>query len=143
MTEPITNHPLEGKYIIYKYGLQDYADESWALALYQLNKGKMDSIYFLEGGDQMSAIGEHNIEELLDLMVRKKIKTVYTVFDVKDFFGIPWDFVSLHEQDKEPEEIELWEEWKCLYEEDSEYNLLKEKGIEVVFYSELERMARG
>jgi len=142
MTKSTFTHPLEGQYIIYKYGVQDYADESWALALYQLNNGRMESIYFPDGGDQMSGIGERNIEELVGLMVRKEIKTVYSVFHVEDFFGIPWDWRSLHEQDEKPEVIELWEQWEAITEESYEHARLKEKGIEVIFYNESERKSR-
>jgi hypothetical protein len=131
------NHPLEGKYIIYNYGIQDYEDEGWALALFQLKNGYMNEVYH-PGNHvlQQGAIGEQQTEELLELMKKRKIKKVYSVFSLDNFFGIPSTWISLHEPNEKVEEIELWAEWKSIEKESYEHRILKEEGIEVIFYEE-------
>jgi len=143
MSESSDRHPLEGKYIIFNYGVQDHADEGWALALYKLINDKLEGIYFPEPANSlgdMSSIGDRNIEELIKLMLERGIKKVYSVFHLDDFFGIPFGFVSLHEPDEEPEEVELWSEWKSLSKDGYEHNRLKSEGIDVLFWDEARRV---
>jgi hypothetical protein len=131
------SHPLEGEHIIYNYGVQDSLDEGWALALYKLEDRKLREIY--HPGDrvlQESDIGERQIDELLELMKKREIRKVYSVWHLDDFFGIPFNFISLHEPNEEPEEIEYWAEWKHLEREGREHNNLKRAGIEVIFWEE-------
>ena len=89
--------------------------------------------------DQQSSIGERNIEDLLNLMEKKKIKEVYSVFHLTNFFGIPGDWFSLHEKDDEVDEIEFWAEYKHIDKDGTEHLALKERGIEVKFYEELNK----
>lgn len=130
------NHPLEGQYIIYKYGEQDSMDERWALALFQLKKGKMKEVYNPRDHVMEACVmGEENIEELLQLMEKRGIKKVYSVFHMDDFFGIPANWFSL-EHTTRGKEVEEWAEYESLYRDDEETNLLKERGIAVEFYKE-------
>ena len=130
-------HPLEGKYIIYHYGTQDCVNEGWALALYRLNKGVMREVYHpVDHVLQASNIGERNIDELIQLMKKKRIKREYSVWHLDDFFGIPAQWISLHEEETEPEEIEYWAEWKHVRRNSDEHEKLTENDIEVIFYEE-------
>lgn len=130
-------HPLDGQHIVYYYGTQDCEDEGWALALYKLDGGRMREIYHpVNHVLQPSGIGERNVDELIELMKRKRIEKVYSVRHLNDFFGIPAEWISLHEPGEEPEEVELWAEWKQVEEGGEEHQKLQENGIEVIFYEE-------
>jgi len=83
-----------------------------------------------------SHIGDENIEQLLKLMERQNIKKVYSVFHLDDFFGIPGQWISLHEPGQEPEEIEYWAEWRRIDKGSDEHEILAGRGIEVIFYDE-------
>jgi hypothetical protein len=132
-------HPLEGKYIIYKYGQQDSVGEGWALALFMLKDGKMAEVYhpMNEIWAEACSMGEQNVEELMKLMEKIGIKEVYTVFHIKDFFGIPANWFSLHEKDpKPPKQIEYWAEYQPICKDEYEHQVLAEKGIRLRFYDE-------
>jgi hypothetical protein len=131
---PKLPHPLEGEYIIYNFGEQDHEDEAWALALYQLKNGIMTEIYHPGNHvDCPSEMGARNIEELLRLMEQEKIKKVFSVFHLEDFFGIPskW-FRTDGKQDSG--EVEEWAQYKHLSRDDDYSRLLKDRGIIVEFY---------
>lgn len=80
-------HPLEGEHIIYQYSTQDYAGEGEALALYRLARGCMQELYHpVDHVMQASDIGEQNIDELIELITRRRIKKVYSVWHSNPFF---------------------------------------------------------
>ena len=136
-SRPILNHPLEGKYIIYKYGEQDSVGEGWALALFLLKDGKMAEIYHPMNGlfQEACSMGERQIEGLIKIIQKRGIREVYTVFHIKDFFGIPANWFSLHEKDP-PKEIEYWAEYQPICMDEYEHQVLAEKGIRLRFYNE-------
>lgn len=127
-------HPLEGKYIIYKYGEQDTISEAWALALFRLREGRMENIYHpRDHVMEASDMGERNIAELLNLMKERGINNVFSVFHLEDFFGIPAHWFSL-EHTPQGDEVEEWAEYASLHTDDAETNLLRERGITIEFY---------
>lgn len=126
---------MEGEYIIYEYGTQDYTGEGWALALYKLEGNELQEIYHpVDNESEPSNIGEQNIEELINVMIKKNIRKVYTVFHLQEFYRIPSNWFSLQEQDTE--EIELWAEYKSIEKDGYEHQRLKENGIELLFHEE-------
>ena len=135
--ENLHKHPLEGKYIIYNYGHQDHAGEGWALALFQLKNETMREVYHPANHVmQLSDIGDTQTNELLELMIQKDIRKVYSVWHIRDFFGIPANWFSLHPSGEEIGEVELWAEYQHIEKGGSEHQRLMHNGIEVIFYDE-------
>jgi hypothetical protein len=133
-------HPLEGEYILYEYGEQDYAGEGWGLALFQMVDGKMIELF--NPKDELSFWAEapeleRTIETLMERMRIKGISRVYTVNHTRKWKGIPGEFFSLHEPDTEPDQIELWAEYRAVthWSTEGRYReLLRENNIELREY---------
>ena len=128
--------PSEGDYVIYHYGLQDDADEGWALALYQMRDGRLRGVFHpgdLHLGDNQSTISGEDDKKLFEFLKETGIEQVYSIFHYEDFCGIRHGCLSMHEGE-DPDEIELWQEWKPIYDGRDEHRELQDQGIEVLFY---------
>jgi len=127
-----TKHLLDGQYIVYNYIHNQYDDKQSGLAVYKLQNRKMKEIYRPLNG---LGIIDVTLDEIINLMHKKNIRKVYSVFHLDDFFGIPSTWVDLSER-KEETESNYWCEYKYIEEQSDEHLRLQEKGIEVLFYTE-------
>jgi len=125
-------HPLNGQYIAYIYTHHEYGDEQSRLAVYKLQNKNMKEIYHPLNG---LGIIDVTLDEIINIMHKKKIRKVYSVFHLDDFFGIPAHWIDLSDK-KEETESNYWCEYKRIEEDSDEYPRLKENGIEVLFYEE-------
>jgi hypothetical protein len=141
MSDPITIlHPLEGRYIIYKYGEQDSVDEAWALALFQLKNNKLDEIYHpRDHVFEACSMGRQNLDELVEVMTKHGIKNVVSVYHRDSFFGIPAKWRSLQSV-PEGESVDEWYEFKPLGRyDDQDTAFLQNRGVTVDFYDDTKK----
>mgnify|MGYP006287299559 CR=1 FL=1 len=129
-------HQLEGKYIVYEYGIYDGEYEDWALALYRLRGEDMKEVYHpSDHARRPGAIGEEQKGQLIKLIKRKGINKVYSVNHHRDFFGIPPRCVEIPTD----EGVEMqWEEWVPVREGSHSHRELEGEGIEVAFREEMD-----
>ena len=118
--------------------MQDYSDEYWGLALYRFSGEKLHVVFHpADYGSPITdpQIGDVTNNALIEKMKKDGIREVYTpLHSGRDFYGIPGNWISMHELGSEPEEIELWVEWQPVERDSCEYNLLAENGVTVLFY---------
>ncbi|MDP3955424.1 MAG: hypothetical protein Q8Q15_03625 [bacterium] len=143
--ERIIPHPLEGKYIVFKYTECISAEdcEKSALALFKLNKGKLENIWTPSATNPWNYPGLN--EKLIEMMKRKGLQEVYSVYWDGDFFGIPKEEVELteprkcfdHDTGEKTEKLEYdWYQYESVCFDTEEGDLLKRGGITLHIYDE-------
>ncbi len=131
--EPREPHPLEGKYIVFKYTEADYEREETFLLLYRVLNGRLQEFTSFE--HFYSGVGSDIDERTFARLVKDEVTEVYTPdFRGSEFFGMKLGYTeTLPEEEYDEEEgTQNWLEMETV-ENDGDYaGMLEDLGIKLV-----------
>jgi len=88
---------------------KDHSGKGSVLALFKLEGNKLLEVYS-PMIDEAYSLGERQVNRLISLLKEEKIKKVYSVFHLEDFFGVPafWFSTYSKEYSGKDEEVRCW-----------------------------------